>query len=72
SNKGRPPWRERVCRAGAPTGRFTASLYPPFFVRALTEILFKAQDALNDFLLQQSRAVELRAGRNCPARAASG
>ena len=27
-NKSRPPWRERVRRADAPTGRFTASLYP--------------------------------------------
>ena len=33
---------------------------PLFSVRALAEILFKAFYALNDFLLQQSRAVELR------------
>ena len=30
------------------------------FVRALAEILFKAQDALNDFLLQQARPVLFR------------
>jgi len=31
----------------------------PTFVRALAEILFKAFYALNDFLLQLSRAVKL-------------
>ncbi|WP_294592820.1 hypothetical protein, partial [uncultured Rikenella sp.] len=49
-------------------GRNCVSLWQtlsPFFVRALAEILFKAQDALNDFLLQRSRAVELCPASNC-------
>ena len=58
----------RVLRSGraGPTSRGREMLthfhwppLPPFSVRALAEILFKAQDALNDFLLQRSRAGEL-------------
>ena len=68
-------WRASVLREGTALGprgphvpwtgntsHFDWQPLPPFSVRALAEILFKAQDALNDFLLQQSRAVEL-----CPA-----
>ncbi|WP_297830467.1 hypothetical protein [uncultured Rikenella sp.] len=45
--------------------RFAAAASAQSFVRALAEILFKAQDALNDFLIQQSRAEKLCPASNC-------
>ena len=46
----------RVTPAGRSDTAYRLISSAQFFARALAEILFKTHDALNDFLLQRSRA----------------